>query len=46
MASVIREIIIDAPRDKVWDVVGDFAKGPLRFAPGMLVDCRVEEPGV
>jgi hypothetical protein len=46
MASVIREIIIDASHDKVWEVVGDFANGPPRFAPGMLVDCRVDEDGV
>jgi hypothetical protein len=46
VASVIREIIIEAPHEKVWDVVGDFANGPLRFAPGMLVNCRVDETDV
>lgn len=46
MASVIREFIIEAPHEKVWDVVGDFTNGPPRFAPGMLVDCRVDETGV
>lgn len=46
MVSVIREIIIEAPQEKVWDVVGDFANGPPRFAPGMLVDCGVDETGV
>ena len=46
MASVTREIIIDAAPDKVWATVGDFAAGPLRVAPGVFVDCRVDEPGI
>jgi uncharacterized protein YndB with AHSA1/START domain len=46
MASVIREIVIDAAPEKVWDAVGDFAGGPLRMAPGVFVDCRLDEPDV
>ena len=46
MASVIREIIIDASQEKVWDVINDFENGPLRMAPGAFVDCRLETPGV
>jgi hypothetical protein len=46
VASVIREIIIEADPEKVWEAVGDFAKGPLLVSPGVLVDCRLEEPDV
>ncbi len=46
MASVIREIIIDATPEKVWDAVGDFAGGPRRTSPGVLVDCRLDQPDV
>jgi hypothetical protein len=46
MASVIREIVIDAAPEKVWSTVNDFASGPLRMAPGVFVDCRLDEPDV
>jgi hypothetical protein len=46
MASVIREIIIDAAPEKVWAAVGDFANGPLQMSPGAFVDCRLDEGGV
>ena len=46
MASVIREIVIDAPPEKVWAVVGDFADGPMRMSAGAFVDCRMDEPDV
>ena len=46
MPSISSEIIIEAPQKIVWDVVGGFANGPQRFAPGILVDCRVDETGV
>jgi hypothetical protein len=46
MASVIREIIIEATPDTVWAAVGDFANGPLRMSPGVFVDCRLDEPDV
>ena len=46
MASITREIIIDATPEKVWSVVGDFARGPLQSAPGVFTDCRLVEPGV
>ena len=44
MASVIREIIIDAAPEEVWEVVSDFANGPLKMAPGVFVECRLDEP--
>jgi hypothetical protein len=46
MASIIREFTIDAPPDRVWDVIGDFADGPRRIAPAALVESRLEEPGI
>jgi hypothetical protein len=46
MASVIREIVIDAAPETVWDAVGDFANGPLRMSGGVFVDCRLDEPDV
>lgn len=45
MASVIREIVIDATPEDVWAAVGDFATGPWKMSPG-LVDCRLDEPDV
>jgi hypothetical protein len=46
MASVVREIIIDAPPERVWSAVGDFENGPVRTSPGVIVECRLEEPDV
>ena len=46
MASVIREIIIEATPDVVWSAVGDFADGPLRMSPGVFVACHLAEPDV
>ncbi len=44
MASVIREIDIDAPPETVWSAVGDFAGGPLKTCPGLIVACLLEAP--
>jgi hypothetical protein len=46
MASEIREFVVDAPPEKVWAAVGDFAKGPMLTSPGFYSDCRMEEPDV
>lgn len=46
MATVIREIVIDAAAERVWDAIGDFAGGPMRTSPGAFVGCTLEEPGV
>jgi hypothetical protein len=46
MASVIREIIIDAPAEKVWSAIGDFANGPRKTSPGFFLDCRLDAPDV
>ncbi|MBB5918679.1 uncharacterized protein YndB with AHSA1/START domain [Nocardia transvalensis] len=44
MATVHREIVIDAPPERVWAVISDFAEGPTRMAPGFVADCRVDGP--
>ncbi|MGH3648334.1 MAG: SRPBCC family protein [Micromonosporaceae bacterium] len=46
MATVRHEILIDADPDQVWEVIGDFAKGPSRMAPGWVVDTALPEPDV
>ena len=43
MASIIRDILIDAPADKVWDAVADFGAVHKRFAPGFVVDTKLED---
>ena len=42
MALLRTEISIAAAPADVWDVVGDFAAGPLRMAPGFVVGCSAE----
>ncbi|MFG3708630.1 SRPBCC family protein [Micromonospora sp. NPDC047670] len=42
MASISKEIVIGANADEVWKVIGDFEEGPLRMAPGYVVDTRLE----
>jgi hypothetical protein len=44
MASAIREIVVDAAPEAVWAAIGDFANGPLQTGPGLVTDCRLEEP--
>jgi hypothetical protein len=46
VASVIREITIEATADMVWAAVGDFANGPLQMSPGVFVDCHLDEADV
>jgi hypothetical protein len=43
MASISTEIPISSSADDVWRVIGDFATGPSRMAPGYVVDTRVEQ---
>jgi hypothetical protein len=45
MATIRKEILINAPADKVWDVVRDIGAIHTRFAPGFVVDTRLEEGG-
>ncbi len=46
MASVTREITIAADADRAWQVLGDFTDGPVRMAPGFVLDSVLSEPGV
>jgi len=46
MASIIKEVVIDAHPDEVWAALRDFGALHERLAPGFVVDCRLEEPGV
>jgi hypothetical protein len=45
MATIRKEIILNAPADKVWDAVRDIGAIHTRFAPGFVVDTRLEEGG-
>ncbi|MGC7102706.1 SRPBCC family protein [Amycolatopsis lurida] len=42
MASIHKEIVIESSAEDVWEVIGDFAAGPSRMAPGFVLDTRVE----
>ena len=41
MATVIKDIVIDAPVDAVWDAVADFGAVHRRFAPGFVTDVKL-----
>jgi carbon monoxide dehydrogenase subunit G len=42
MASIRREIQIDAPIDQVWDALQDIGALHTRLVPGFVTDCRLE----
>ena len=42
MASIRREIRIDASAAKVWDAVRDLGSIHKRLVPGFVADCRME----
>lgn len=44
MASIIKEVVIDARPDDVWAAVRDFGALHERLVPGFVVDCRLEGP--
>lgn len=46
MASVQKEIIIDADPAAVWAIISDFTDGPIRMAPGFVTGSRLDEPDV
>ncbi|HEY8618148.1 SRPBCC family protein [Phenylobacterium sp.] len=41
MASIIRQVEIDAPAAAVWDAVADFGAVHRRFAPGFVTDVQL-----
>jgi hypothetical protein len=43
MASIHREVSIDAPPEHVWDAARDVGALHTRLVPGFVVDTRVEE---
>lgn len=44
MATIIKQVDIDAPAAAVWDAVADFGAVHRRFAPGFVTDVKLE-PG-
>jgi len=42
MATVQREIFIDAPRAQVWDAVRDIGALHTRLVPGFVVDTKLQ----
>ena len=44
MASIHREIRLDARAEDVWDAVRDVGNIHKRLCPGFLADCRMEGP--
>jgi carbon monoxide dehydrogenase subunit G len=42
VASIRKEISIDAPPEKVWDALRDFGALHTRLVPGFVTDCRMD----
>ncbi|HUR90367.1 MAG TPA: SRPBCC family protein [Ramlibacter sp.] len=42
MASIFRELMVDAPVERVWDAVRDVGAIHERLVPGFVTDCRME----
>jgi Fe-S cluster assembly scaffold protein SufB len=42
MASIHRDIPIEAPADQVWDAVRDFGALHTRLVPGFVLDTRLD----
>jgi hypothetical protein len=43
MATIIKDILVEAPAGDVWDAVADFGAVHRRFAPGFVVDTQLED---
>lgn len=43
MASIHREVVLDATPDEVWDAVRDIGALHTRLVPGFVVDTQLEE---
>ena len=43
MASIRKEILIEAPPEKVWDAIRDVGALHERLVPGFVIDTRLEE---
>ena len=42
MASIRREVLIDAPPELVWDALRDVGALHTRLVPGFVTDCRLD----
>ena len=42
MASIHKDISIDAPADAVWDAIADFGALHTRLAPGFVTDTQLD----
>ncbi|MGH6677836.1 MAG: SRPBCC family protein [Bradyrhizobium sp.] len=42
MASIYKDIPIDAPAAEVWDAVRDFGAVHTRLVPGFVTDCQLD----
>jgi hypothetical protein len=42
MASIHKEVLLDAPPDSVWDAVRDFGAVHTRLARGFVTDCTMD----
>ena len=42
MASIRREVLIEAPPEHVWAAVRDVGNIHVRLVPGFVTDCRLE----
>ena len=42
MASIIKEVVIDAGTDDVWAALRDFGAVHERLVPGFVIDCRLD----
>jgi Polyketide cyclase / dehydrase and lipid transport len=44
MPSLRKEILVEAPPEKVWDALRDFGAIHERLVPGFVVECRMDGP--
>jgi uncharacterized protein YndB with AHSA1/START domain len=45
MATILKEVVIDAPAAAVWDAVADFGAVHRRFAPGFVTNVELVPGG-
>lgn len=43
MASIRREVLLDAPLERVWDALRDVGALHTRLVPGFVVDTKLED---
>jgi carbon monoxide dehydrogenase subunit G len=42
MASIHKDVLIDAPADKVWDAIADFGALHTRLVPGFVTNTQLD----